>query len=85
MLDSYRLLRVFSIAFKILSLIILVLMGVGLAGLLVIRRDPEVRVSAPEVINMIFSGTVGFLLFYAFGDLIRLLLDIRSELSRKEP
>lgn len=85
MADSYRLLRVFSIAFKILSLVILVLMGVGLAGLFVIRRDPEVRVSPPEVVNMIFSGMVGFLVFYTFGEVIRILLDIRSELSRKEP
>lgn len=83
--DSYRLLRIFSIAFKILALIVLVLLGTGLVGLFVIRRDPEIRVTPQEVANMIFSGTAGFLVFYALGDLIRLLLDIRKHLPPKEP
>ncbi len=83
--DSYRLLRVFSIAFKVLALIVLVLMGTGLVGLFVIRRDPEIRVTPQEVANMLFSGTAGFLVFYALGELIRLLLEIRSQLPRKEP
>lgn len=84
MSDSYRLLRIFSIAFKVLALVVLVLMASGLVGLFVIRRDPEVRITPPEVANMIFSGTAGFLIFYAFGELIRLLLDIRSQLPPKE-
>lgn len=82
--QSFKLLRIFSVVFKILAWVVLVLMGTGLAGLFVARNEPGVNVTGPVALNMVFSGVVAFLFFYAFGETIRLLLTLLDHLVKKE-
>ena len=77
MANSFSLLRVLSVAFKVLAFVVLVLMLTGVVGL-VMGRDPSVPL-VPLVLNMIFSGVLAFLMMYAFGEVIRLLLAIESQ------
>ena len=77
MSDSFGLLRILSAAFKVLACVVLVLMLTGVVGL-VMGRDPSVPL-VPLVLNMVFSGILAFLMMYAFGEVIRLLLAIESQ------
>ncbi len=77
--NSFKLLRIFSIAFKLLAWVTLVLMAVGLVGLFVARNESGVNVTGAMVLNMAFSGVIAFLLFYALGEIIRLLLAIHDQ------
>ena len=81
MSDSFGLLKILSIVFKVLAFLMLVLMLIGVVGL-VMARDSSIPL-LPTVMNMLLSGVVGFLMLYAFGDVIRLLLAIESQ-TRKE-
>ena len=83
-MENFKLLRLFSIVFKILAWGVLVLMGTGLAGLFVARNEPGVHFTGPVALNMIFSGVVAFLFFYAFGEVIRLLLTLLDHLVKRE-
>ena len=77
MSDSFGLLKILSVAFKVLACVVLVLMLTGVVGL-VVGRDPSVPL-IPLVLNMVFSGVLAFLMMYAFGEVIRLLLSIESQ------
>ena len=77
MSDSFGLLKILSVAFKVLACVVLVLMLTGVVGL-VMGRDPSVPL-VPLVLNMIFSGVLAFLMMYAFGEVIRLLLVIEFQ------
>lgn len=82
--NSFRLLRTFSIAFKILSGVIVVLMGAGLVGVIMARNEPGAIATGPMALNMVFSGVIAFLVFYALGEIIRLLLAIHDRLPPRE-
>ena len=77
MSDSFGLLKILSVAFKVLAFVVLVLMLTGVVGL-VMGRDPSVPL-IPLVLNMVFSGVLAFLMMYAFGEVIRLLLAVESQ------
>ena len=77
MANSFSLLRVLSVAVKVLAFVVLVLMLTGVVGF-VMGRDPSVPL-VPLVLNMIFSGVLAFLMMYAFGEVIRLLLVIEFQ------
>ena len=78
MSNSFGLLRILSVAFKVLACVVLVLMLTGVVGL-VMGRDSSVPFPVPLVLNMVFSGILAFLVMYAFGEVIRLLLVIESQ------
>lgn len=75
---SFRLLEVIAVLFKILAWVVLLLMAVGVVGLLV-GSDSDNPLSFPILLNMIFSGLVGFLLFFALGEIVRVLLTIERQ------
>ena len=82
MSDSFGLLKILSLVLKVLAGLMLLLMLTGVVGMIV-ARDTSAPFPTPLILNMIFSGIVAFLLLYAFGDVIRLLLAIESQ-TRKE-
>ncbi len=82
MSNSFGLLKILSITFKVLACVVLVLMLTGVVGM-VMSRDTSGPFPVPLVLNMVFSGVLAFLMMYAFGDVIRLLLAIESQ-TRKE-
>lgn len=74
--NSFKLLKVFSVIFKILAWLVLVMIAVGVTGV-ILTKDPEAN-TAPVLLNMAFSGLVGFLVMYSLGEIIRILLAIES-------
>ena len=85
-MPPFRLLRIFSVLFKVLAWLLLVLMFIGLVGLLLAARGAAAadRVQTTQMMmNMVFSGLVFFLIFFALGEIIRILLAIEAQ-TRKE-
>jgi fructose-specific phosphotransferase system IIC component len=82
MTGSFGALKLFSVVFKVLACLMLALMLTGVVGI-VMSRDASAPFPAPIVLNMVFSGILAFLLLYAFGEVIRLLLSIEAQ-TRKE-
>ena len=78
MSNSFGLLKVLSVVFKVLASVVFVLMLIGVVGM-VMSREPSTPFPVPLVLNMVFSGLLAFLLLYAFGEVIRLLLAIESQ------
>ncbi len=74
--NSFKLLRIFSVVFKVLAWLVLVLIAVGVVGV-VLSKDPDAN-TPPVLLNMLFSGLVGFLVMYTLGEIIRLLLVVES-------
>lgn len=83
MTNSFGLLKVLSVVFKVLAVIVFVLMLIGLVGTLATNRDPSSPVPLPVILNLAFSGVLAFLMLFAFGEVIRLLLAIEAS-TRKE-
>ena len=84
MKNSFGLLKILSGIFKVLAFLVLILMLIGLVGTLVAAgKDPASRVPPPVILNMVFSGILAFLMLFALGEVIRLLLAIESQ-TRKE-
>ena len=74
--NSFKLLRIFSVVFKVIAGLVLVLVLVGAVGV-VMAKDPQI--STPQVIlNMVFSGLLGFLLMFSLGEIIKVLLLIEQ-------
>lgn len=82
MSNSFGLLKILSVAFKVLACVVLVLMLTGVVGI-AMSRDPSSPFPVPLVLNMVFSGVLAFLMMVAFGEVIRLLLAIEFQ-TRKE-
>lgn len=82
MSNSFRLLKILSGVFKVLAFLVLALMLAGVVGMLV-SREASAPIPAPLILNMVFSGVLAFLMLFAFGEVIRLLLAIESQ-TRKE-
>ncbi len=82
MSNSFGLLKILSVTFKVLACVVLVLMLIGVVGM-VMGRNPSAPLSVPLVLNMVFSGILAFFTMVAFGEVIRLLLAIESQ-TRKE-
>lgn len=80
MSNSFRRLRIFSVMFKVLAWLVLVLIAVGAVGV-ILSKNPTVP-ALPAVLNMVFSGLVGFLVMHSLGDIIGILLII-EENTRK--
>ena len=78
-MENFKLLRIFSITFKVLSFAIIVLMGAGLVGIFMARKEPEAGPVVPMALNMIFSGFIAFLVFYTLGEIIRILFVIEEQ------
>ena len=74
--NSFKLLRIFSVVFKVMSWVVLVLITVGVVGV-ILSKDPAAN-TPPVLLNMVFSGLLGFLVMYTLGEIIRLLLVIES-------
>ena len=74
--DSFKLLRIFSVVFKVLAWLVVVLISIGLVGV-ILSRDPQAS-SPPVLLNMVFSGVVAFLVMYTLGEIIRVLLVIEG-------
>ena len=83
MTNTFGLLKILSTVFKILAWVVLLLMLVGLVGTLVANRDPASPVPVPMILNMVFSGILAFLMLFAFGEVIRLLLAIESQTHKE--
>jgi len=83
MTNSFGLLKILSMVFKVLAWVVLLLMLVGLVGTLVASRNPASPVPTPMILNMAFSGVLAFLMLFTFGEVIRLLLAIEQQ-TRKE-
>ena len=84
--SSFRLLRISSTLFKVLAWVLLVLMLVGMTGLLVASKQAGGSERAQMVqgmVQMFFSGLIFFLLFFALGEIVRILLAIEAQ-TRKE-
>jgi len=79
----FRTLRIFIALFKVMAFLYPALMVVGLTGLFMAhRRDPGFL--APQlfqraVMDMVMTGILSFLLFYALGEIIRILLAIEAQ------
>ena len=78
-MENFKLLRTFSIVFKVLSFVVVVLMGAGLVGIIMSRKEADAGPIGPMAINMVFSGFLGFLVFHALGEIIRILLTIEQQ------
>lgn len=74
--NSFKLLRIFSVVFKVLAWVVLILIAIGVVGV-VMSKNPQ-TLNPPVILNMVFSGLVGFLVMYTLGEIIRLLLVIES-------
>ena len=81
--SSFGLLKTLSVLFKVLSFVVLVLMMTGVVGTLVANRSGGGSVPVPVLLNMVFSGIFAFLMLFAFGEVIRLLLAIESQTHKE--
>ena len=75
MKNEFGLLNILSVVFKVLACAVFVLMLTGLVGTLM-SRDASAPLPVPLILNMVFSGILAFLMLFAFGEVIRLLLAI---------
>lgn len=75
----FQFLRIAATLFKVLAWLVLILMLVGVAGILVGMRGEEMPLPFPVILNMFFSGAVGFLVFFSLGEVIRLLLSLEAQ------
>lgn len=82
MTNSFGVLKLFSVLFKVLACLMGVLMLTGVVGI-VMSREPSAPFPAPIILNMLFSGILAFLLLYAFGEVIRLLLALESQTHKE--
>ena len=80
--NSFKVLRFFSSIFKVLAFLWVILIGVSVAGLLVARKTQPDFPIGQAVTQVVVSGIVGFLLFFALGEIIRLLLAIEAQTHR---
>ena len=76
MANSFKLLRIFSVVFKIFAWLVLVMISVAIVGV-VMSKDTKANIP-PVYINMGMSAEVGFLVMYSAGEIIRLLLVIEG-------
>lgn len=76
MANSFKLLRIFSVMFKVFAWLVLVMIAVALVGV-VMSKDPQAN-TPPVYVNMVMTAAVGFLSLYSVGEIIRLLLVIES-------
>ena len=83
MTNSFGLLKSLSMVFKVLAWVVLLLMMIGLVGILVSNKDPASPVPIPMILNMVFSGILAFLMLFAFGEVIRLLLAIEQQTHKE--
>ncbi len=83
MTNSFGLLKSLSMVFKVLAWVVLLLMMIGLVGILVSNKDPVSPVPIPMILNMVFSGILAFLMLFAFGEVIRLLLAIEQQTHKE--
>ena len=74
---SFKLLKVAAMLFKVIAWFVLILMAVGIVALFM-GSDAQTPLPVPILLNMAFSGLVGFLLFFALGEIVRILLLIEA-------
>ena len=77
---NFKLLKIFSVIFKILAWVIVLVGLVGTVGLFMKGGTPEVPKTMS--ISILTQSLVLFLVFYTFGEIIRLLL-VLEERSKK--
>jgi len=78
----FKVLRVFSIVFKVIAALCVVFLGVGLAGVAAGGKPENVPV-VQVVVNVIAYFSILFLTFYSLGEIIRVLLAIEEQ-TRKQ-
>ena len=74
----FRLLGIFSILFKVVACATVLTMVIGLVGLFVGGKTQEVPL-LPLALNMVVQLLVTALIFYALGEIIRILLVIEEQ------
>ena len=79
---KFKLLRTFSVVFKILAWATLVIGLVGTVGVLVAGGTPETPKAMSVVILIV--GALYFVIFYTVGEVIKVLLAIEEQ-TRKTP
>lgn len=77
----FKVLRIFSVIFKMIAAICIVFLGIGLAGVVTGARPENVPL-AQVILNVTISFLVSFLTFYSLGEIIRLLLVIEEQTRR---
>jgi len=75
---SFKTLRILSVVFKGMAWVSLVIMAIALVGILMGKEAQGVPI-APVVVNMVVASVVTFLLFFALGEAIRILLVIEEQ------
>ena len=78
--NSFKLLRIFSVVFKVFAWLVLVMISIAIVGV-VMSKDPQAN-TLPVYANMAMSAVVGFLALYSVGEIIRLLLVIESNIRK---
>lgn len=79
--NRFKVLRVFSVIFKVTAFLSLVFLGIGVAGVAA-GGMPEGVARGQVVLNMLISFSVSFLVLYSFGEIIRLLLIVEEQTRR---
>ena len=81
--NRFRVLKVFSVVFKVLSFATLVVMGIGIVGVVMGRKSLPPNVSPVQIImSQLIGLSVSSLICYTFGEISRILRVI-EERTRK--
>lgn len=69
-------LKILAFALKVYSFLVLLLMSVGLVGLMTARQALQAQGQQPiqMILNLLFSGTLAFLVLYSLAEIIRFLI-----------
>ncbi len=79
---NFKLLRVFSVFFKVFAWVALIIGLIGVVGILMKGGTPETPKTLS--ISMLAVSLLYFVIFYAAGDAIRLLLVLEERSKKSE-
>lgn len=80
--DRFKLLRIFSVIFRVLAWAGLVLGFLGIGGILVNAKGASAALRGTAVLNLLIRALLFFLVFYTAGETIRVLLAIEQNTRR---
>jgi len=83
MTNSFGLLKILSIVFKVLAWVVLLLMMIGLVGNLITNKELSGPPLVQAIVNTVLSSIMAFLMLFAFGEVIRLLLAIEQQTHKE--
>ena len=79
---SFKFLQISSGILKIYAFLVLVLMGAALVGL-GFSKEVTGGQLVQVVLNILFTGSISFLILYSLSDIIRLLLKIEARFDKQ--